>query len=157
MSQAAGAKIRIAQESLQKFNRRIRMLTYRTRGRSLQQTIEGVKQYLKRWHGYYGYCETPTVLEKIEGWIRRRLWAMIWKQWRVCKQRYRELRKRGVSKKEATLTAMSSKGPWRMSHCRAMQMAYPTEYFSKARTSKACVENFINYRTAVYGPVCTVV
>ncbi len=131
MSQAAGAKIRIAKESLEKFSRRIKKLTYRTRGRSLQQTIEGLKQYLQGWHGYYGYCETPTVLERIEGWIRRRLRAVIWKQWRVCKQRYRELRKRGVSQKEAAQTAMSSKGSWRMSHCRAMQVAYPTEYFRK--------------------------
>jgi len=69
MSQAAWAKIRIAQESLQKFNRRIRRLTYRTMGRSIQQRIKGLKQYLQGWHGY---CETPMVLERIEGWIRRK-------------------------------------------------------------------------------------
>jgi RNA-directed DNA polymerase len=131
MSQGAGAKIRIAQESLEKMQRQIRRLTYRTRGRSLQETMRGLKQYLQGWHGYYGYCETPTVLERIEGWIRRRLRAMIWKQWRVCKHRYQELKKRGVSKKEAVLTAMSSKGPWRISHCRAMQVAYPAEYFRR--------------------------
>jgi len=133
MSVKAEAKIRIAPESLRRFPRKVKQLTRRSRGQSLRQMIEKLSRYLQGWLNYYGHCQTASVLERLEGWIRHRLRAVIWKQWRLSRQRYKELRKHGVGKELAASTAMSSKGPWRISHCRAMQVAFPISYFRDRR------------------------
>jgi RNA-directed DNA polymerase len=129
MSGKDGIKIRIAGESVKRFKRAVRRLTYRTQGWDIARMVARLSRYLRGWLGYYGYCETPSVLERLEGWIRRRLRSVYWKHWRISKRRYAELYRRGVSRKESACMAMSTLGPWRISHTRAMQVAFPTSYF----------------------------
>jgi RNA-directed DNA polymerase len=126
-----GIKIRIAGESLKRFRREVRRLTYRTQGWDIARMVDRLSRYLRGWLGYYGYCETPSVLERQEGWIRRRLRSVHWKHWRKSKRRYTELHRRGVNRMESASMAMSSLGPWRISHTRAMQIALPTSYFQR--------------------------
>lgn len=64
------------------FKERVRERTRRAGGISLVQRIEGVRVYLTGWLGYFGFCQTPTVLRMLEQWIRRRLRAVAWRQWR---------------------------------------------------------------------------
>ena len=72
-------------------------MTRRTRGISLQQLIEDLTPYLIGWRGYFGFCQTPRVLTNLEAWIRRRLRSYLWRQWRNGRNRFNELRRRGVS------------------------------------------------------------
>ena len=65
----------------------------RTRGASLEKIVEGLSRYLVGWRGYFGFCETPSVLRALEQWIRRRLRSIVWKQWRRGRTRYAELRR----------------------------------------------------------------
>ena len=75
-----GAERRIASKALSKFKVKIRDMTSRTRGRSLEQIVEDLAPYLIGWRGYFGFCQTPRVLTNLEAWIRRRLRSYLWRQ-----------------------------------------------------------------------------
>jgi RNA-directed DNA polymerase len=79
---AALAKRRIGPKAVDRFQERIRDLTSRTRGVSMERMAEELSCYLRGWMGYFGKCETPSVLAGLEQWLRRRLQSAIWKQWK---------------------------------------------------------------------------
>jgi RNA-directed DNA polymerase len=118
-------KRRLAPQTVTRFKARVRELTRRTRGRSLKQIIEELSRYLIGWRGYFGFCETPSVLRKLEHWTRRRLRAVPWKQWKRGRTRFAELRRRGVGRDLAASTAGSPHGPWRLSQSPALTLAFP--------------------------------
>jgi RNA-directed DNA polymerase len=122
-------KRRIAPKAVDRFKDRIREITSRTRGVSIQRMAEDLTRYLRGWTGYFGKCETPTVLQSLEEWTRRRLRSAIWKQWKRGKVRYAELVKRGVSQDLAAKTAGSGHGPWRLAQSPALGIALPNAYF----------------------------
>jgi RNA-directed DNA polymerase len=122
-------KRRLADKSLVRFRARVRQLTRRVRGVSLRQMVQELAAYLRGWRAYFGFCETPTILRRLDKWIRRRLRAVVWKQWTRPGTRFRQLRKRGVNAKDAILTARSNRGPWRVTLTAALCWALPGEYF----------------------------
>ena len=122
-------KRRIAPKTLLRFKKRIRELTKRNRGVSLQRMVEQLRRYLIGWRGYFGFCQTPSVLRDLDSWIRRRLRCFQWKQWKRGKTRFAELRKRGVGKDLAAQTAGSSRGLWHISRSPALSIALPGAYF----------------------------
>lgn len=119
----------IAPKSLARFKQKVRELTGRTRGISIEQMTKELSIYLRGWKGYFGFCQTPTVLEELDQWIRRRLRSLIWKHGTRGSQRYRLLRQRGVRHELAAKAAGSSHGPWRMAKSQALHVAYPISYF----------------------------
>ena len=84
---------------------------------------------MRGWKGYFGLTETRSVLRNLDSWIRRRLRCVLWKQWKTYRRRKRELIKWGVKEALAVATALSGKGPWRICHTFAVQMALPNEFF----------------------------
>lgn len=122
-------KRRIAPKTLLRFKKRIRELTKRNRGVSLEQMVQELRRYLIGWRGYFGFCQTPSVLRNLDSWIRRRLRCFQWKQWKRGKTRFAELRKRGVGKDLAAQTAGSSRGLWHISRSPALSFALPGAYF----------------------------
>lgn len=123
-------KRRIAPQSLDRFKKRIRELTRRPGNKSLGRRIEELRRYLVGWRGYFGFCETPTILQRLDSWIRRRLRALVWKSWKRPSTRYRELRKNGIGRLLAGHTAGSARGVWRVSHSPALNTALSNAYFS---------------------------
>src|SRR5450631_1658245 len=124
-----GSERRIAPKALDKFKTRIRDMTRRTLGISLQQMIKELKPYLLGWRGYFGFCQTPQVLTNLEARIRRRLRLYLWRQRRTGQNRFTELRRRRVGKFRAAVAAGSPTGLWRMSGHPAVQQALRNEYF----------------------------
>ena len=122
-------KRRIAPKAVVRFKERVRELTSRTRGVSIERMAEELARYLKGWLGYFGKCQTPSVLEDLERWVRRRLRSVIWKQWKRGTVRFAELRKRKVGKDLAAQTAGSAHGPWRLANSPALAIALPNAYF----------------------------
>ena len=125
----ASAKRRIAPKAIQRYKDRIRELTRRTRGVSIETMAEQLTVYLRGWKNYFGICDTPSVLEKLEQWTRRRLRSVIWKQWKCGSVRFAELRQRGVGVPLAAQTAGSAHGPWRIANSPALTIALPNAYF----------------------------
>ena len=119
----------IAPQALVRFKAKIRDLTRRTRGATLAQITEDLSRYLIGWRGYFGFCETPLVLRALDGWTRRRLRAIAWKQWKRGPTRFAELRRRGVGHQLAAQTAGSAHGPWRLAQSPALSMALPNAFF----------------------------
>ncbi len=119
----------IAPQALRQFKKRVRELTRRNRGVSLQHMIWRLARYLRGWRAYFGFCETTAVFRDLDSWIRRRLRCVIWKQWKVFRRRRRGLMTRGLDRKLASMTAFCSQGPWRLSQSKAMHVAFPTAYF----------------------------
>ncbi len=124
-----GRERRIAPQALAKFKARIRDLTRRTRGLSLEQLIQELAPYLIGWRSYFGFCQTPRVLTNLEARIRRRLRAYLYRQWQNGRNRSKELRRRGVPKFNAAVAAGSPTGFWRMSRHPAVQMALRNHVF----------------------------
>jgi RNA-directed DNA polymerase len=124
-----GSERRIAPKALDKFKDRIREITCRTRGISLQQMIADLTPYLIGWRGYFGFCQTPRVLTNLEAWIRRRLRLYLWRQWRNGHNRFTELRRFGIAKFAASVAAGSPTGLWRMSGHPAVQHALRNQVF----------------------------
>lgn len=122
-------RIKIAEPSLQCFRAQVRRMTRRNRGRSVEEVVGQLRKYLIGWGGYFQLAQTPTIFRDLDSWIRRRLRSLLWKQWKVYANRKRELIQRGGPEDLARSEAWSAKGPWRMSHAKAVQMALPNRYF----------------------------
>jgi len=122
-------KRRIAPQAIGRFKKRVRELTRRTRGVSIERMAEELTRYLRGWLGYFGRCDTPAVLRRLEEWTRRRLRSAIWKQWKRGTTRFAELRRRGVGVSVAARAAGSARGPWRLANSPALTRALPKAYF----------------------------
>lgn len=121
---------RIAPAALKRLKDRVRKITSRKRGNSLQQIIEELTSYLRGWIGYFGYCQTPTVLQNLEQWIRRKLRCIVWKRWKRSSTRYKRLRAMGLSILHAREGAGNgSRGPWRMSASPPLHSAFSISHF----------------------------
>jgi group II intron reverse transcriptase/maturase len=119
--------IRIAKGSLERFREKLRRLTKRTRSGKLEEVIEEINRYMMGWIGYYRLANTPSVLERLDSWIRRRLRQMVWKRWKRGKTRYRELVKLSVPRERAGLGAVG-KSPWHMSKTPVINEALSNVY-----------------------------
>jgi RNA-directed DNA polymerase len=119
----------IAPQALARFRTRVRELTSRTGGRSLSQVIPELSRYLIGWRGYFGFCETPSILRDLDRWIRRRLRAIVWKQGKYGTTRFGELHRRGIGKHLAAKAAGSAHGVWRLSKSPALSYAFPNAFF----------------------------
>jgi RNA-directed DNA polymerase len=121
---------RIAPQALARFKQRAWELTSRNQGRALSEVIDRLAVYVRGWRGYFGFCETPSVLRDLDQWLRRRLRSLVWKQWKRGRRRFAELVRRGVSRALAAQTAGSSHGPWRLAKSPALHIALPTAHFA---------------------------
>ena len=120
---------RIAPQALARFKAKVRELTQRTCGKGLVQIAKELSVYLIGWRGYFGFCQTPSVLRALDEWLRRRLRAIAWKQWKRGSTRFAELRRRGVGRNLAAQTAGSPHGPWRLANSPALTIAMPIAFF----------------------------
>jgi RNA-directed DNA polymerase len=123
-------KRRIAPPALDRFKERVRDLTRRDCGNSLDTITKDLARYLIGWRGYFGFGELPSELRNLDKWIRRRLRAIAWKQWKRGRKRYKELCRRGVDHDLAARAAGSGHGPWRMALTPAMHTALPNAFFT---------------------------
>jgi RNA-directed DNA polymerase len=119
---------RVSIKALKAMKQRVREITFRTRGRRIEQVVQELRKYLLGWKAYFGISEVRYVFKELDSWIKRRLRCYLWKQW--GRGGYRELRKRGVSRDLAWNTAKSAHSPWRLSRSPALAFALPARYFA---------------------------
>ena len=122
-----GAKLKVADKAIEKLKDRVRELTRRTRGTRIGVIVAELRKSLLGWKAYFGIAEVLSPLREIDKWIRRKLRCYLWKQWGASG--YRQLRKRGVSVREAWNTSKSAHGPWRLSKTPALAIALPLQFF----------------------------
>ncbi|RQT01692.1 group II intron reverse transcriptase/maturase [Burkholderia contaminans] len=123
------ARLRIAPESLKRLTARIRELMRPGRGRSVSQTIEALNPVLRGWISYFRYTEVKGALEALDGWIRRRLRSLLWRQAKRWRARTVMLRRRGLSEARAWQSSRNGRGPWWNAGASHMNAAFPKRYF----------------------------
>jgi RNA-directed DNA polymerase len=129
ISMCGQTKIRIHQKTILRFKDRVRELTNRNSGKSLDQIIKGLNQYLIGWWNYYRLTEARYIFKSLKGWIIRRLRCVVWKQWKNPKTKARNLERLGISHKAAVLCGNARKKHWRMSKVKWVIIALPNRYF----------------------------
>ena len=132
--------VRVHWKTIKRFRLRVRELTCRTRGRSLPQVIAELNRYLRGWWQYFGLSESANRLRPLAHWVRRRLRALVWKQWKNRRTRVQALLKRGIARAFAVTTGCARKGPWRMSRVLWVTMALPDQYFHSLGLSFPWIE-----------------
>jgi RNA-directed DNA polymerase len=155
----AGPNIRraIAPKSLERFKQRIREITRRAKGASMKTIMEELAPYMRGWRGYFGFCQTPEVLIALARWVRLRLRAALWRQWKTPRRRRAALVANGVSQWAARNTADSGRGPCHLARSRALSAGLSNATSDRSVSHPCSARVSATSRTAVYGPVCMVV
>jgi group II intron reverse transcriptase/maturase len=122
---------RISPKALQDFKERIRQITSRNGGRSLETVMEELRVYLLGWKAYFRLADTPRVFRDLDQWIARRLRMVQLKQWKRGTTAYREMRKRGVPDALARKAAHFAGSWWRLAAHGALQTAMPGKLFER--------------------------
>jgi RNA-directed DNA polymerase len=118
----------IAPKSVNRFKQRIREITRRAKGVSFEATMEELAPYMRGWRDYFGFCQSPGVLITLTRWVRLRLRAALWRQWKTPPRRRAALIALRVSG-ELRNTADSGRGPWNIARSKALSVGLSNAYF----------------------------
>jgi group II intron reverse transcriptase/maturase len=132
-------KRRVAAKALARLKARIRGLTSRSGGRSIEQVVATLRSYLIGWRSYFRLADTPRVFAQLEEWLHRRLRAIHLKHWKRGTVVFRELRRRGVSGHVAAMAARFTGNWWRVAGHAALHLALPTSYFDQLGVPRLAV------------------
>ncbi|MBV8451327.1 MAG: group II intron reverse transcriptase/maturase, partial [Deltaproteobacteria bacterium] len=127
----AGPEVKriVAPKALNQFKQRIRDITRRAKGVSIRATMDELAPYMRGWRGYFGYCETPDVLMYLTRWVRLRLRAALWRQWKTPRRRRAALLALGVHQRLASNTAGSGRGARYLARAKALSVGLSNAYF----------------------------
>lgn len=126
-----GVEIRIHEQSYKKFKAKIRKATNRNTGISMEMRLKRLGQITTGWINYYGIAKGLAKLKEIEGWVRRRLRACIWKQWKKIGTRHKNLTRLGVPNRKAWEYANTRKGYWRISNSPIVSTTLGNKYLEE--------------------------
>ena len=124
-------KLKIAEASRERLAEKIRKTLREARGGSLKQAIERLNPVLRGWVAYFRLTEVKGVLEDLDGWIRRKLRALLWRQWKRTYTRAKNLMRAGIDKVRAWRSATNGRGPWWNGGASQMNAAYPKSWFDR--------------------------
>lgn len=124
-------KVRLAEQTIKRLKNKVRELTRRSSGQSMEQRLENLNAYFKGWMGYFWLAETPRIFQRVDAWVRRRLRMCLWKQWKTWKSRLRNLKRLKIKRSSAIDIALSSKGCWRISLTPQMHRALGLAYWQE--------------------------
>jgi group II intron reverse transcriptase/maturase len=153
-------KVRIDPDARRRAKERLRKLTSRRWGVSMERRIRELNRYTVGWTAYFAYADTPRPFADLDEWLRRRLRQVKWKQWKRYRTRSRELRALGIPERNARQWAGSRRGYWRIAGSPVLQRALPNAYWRELG-----LQGFSDpyrrlrdaMRTAGCGPACLVV
>ena len=156
---SAGPEVKrvIAPKALERFKQRIREITRRAKGVSIETTIEELAPYMRGWRSYFGFCETPEVLDYLTRWVRLRLRAALWRQWKTPRRRRAACWNWGSVHGWRATPPAAGEALGTSRGLRPYLLGFPmhTSNRSDFRVDRGVLAQ--PTRTAVYGPVRTVV
>ena len=154
-------RLKVAVESVKRLKRKLKEIFRMGRGRNLERFIqEDLNPFLKGWINYFRLAEVRLIFEELDGWIRRKLRCILWRQLKRTYTRARKLMRRGIQEQRAFESAANGRGPWWNSGASHMNEAFKKSYFDHMNlvsllTQLQQLQQTL--RTAVYGTVRTVV
>lgn len=122
-------RLKVARESIKRLRGKLKERFRKAKGQSISRVLEEIKPLLRGWIAYFRLVEAPSVLEELDGWIRRRLRCILWRQWKRNYTRVRNLIRLGLSKDRALQSAGNGRGPWWNSGSSNMNRGLGNLYF----------------------------
>lgn len=126
-----GVEIRIHEKSYEKFKAKVKEITNRNTGISMEMRIKRLNEVTTGWLNYFKVAKAMKKIERLEQWIRRRLRACIWKQWKKVRTRYTNLKRLGVPTYKAWEYANTRKGYWRISNSPIVSTTLGNKYLEE--------------------------
>jgi group II intron reverse transcriptase/maturase len=123
-------RIRVAPKAVRRMQTRLRKLTGRKRGISMERRIGELNRYITGWCAYFALAESYEAFRGVEGWLRRRLRQVRWKEWKRVRTRIRNLQALGIIRVEAIRWGCTRKGPWRLAGSPVLSRALPNAYWT---------------------------
>jgi RNA-directed DNA polymerase len=153
-------RLKVAKQAVKRLKTLLREIFRKGEGRSVSKVIKELSPKLRGWINYFKLAEVKNIFEELDGWVRRKLRRIIWKQWKRPYTRAKNLMKRGLEEKRAWKSATNGRGIWWNAGASHMHEAFKKAYFDKMGLvslldSIMAIRN--KSRTAVYGTVRTVV
>jgi RNA-directed DNA polymerase len=124
-------RIRVAAKAIKRVKGELRILTRRNWGVSMEYRIGKINRFTTGWVGYFRLADSEGTFRDLDGWIRRRLRQIRWKEWKSTAAKRHNLRIRGISERSARKWAGSSKGYWRVAGSRVLQVSLPNTYWNR--------------------------
>ena len=124
-------RLKVAPSSVNRLKMVLKKLFRQGRGRNLGRFIESLKPTLRGWINYFRLSEVKGLFEDLDGWIRRKLRSIIWRQWKRSYPRAKGLMKRGISEQRAWQSAVNGRGPWWNSGASHMNQAFAKKFFDQ--------------------------
>jgi RNA-directed DNA polymerase len=143
---AGKVRITVAPTALKRAQDRIRQLTTRNWGVSMERRIKEINRFTVGWTAYFAFADTILPFERLDKWLRRRLRQVRWKEWKRPQTRYRNLRALGINDRDARSWAASQKGYWRVAGSWPLQTALPNAYWHKTAGLKGFTDPYQRFR-----------
>jgi len=126
------ARLKVAPQSVQRLQLKLKGLFRAGRGRNLARFIhEDLNPVIRGWARYFHLSEVRGTFEELDGWLRRKLRCMLWRQWKRPATRFKRLRARGLVELRAWKSASNGRGSWWNSGSSHMNEAFPKRYFDQ--------------------------
>jgi RNA-directed DNA polymerase len=122
-------RMKVANASVQRFKEKIRELIRQGRGRNIGKLIEQLQPLIRGWIAYFKRVDVKSTFEELDGWIRRKLRCILWRQWKRRRTRAQRLMQRGIGEARARESAGNGRGPWWNAGASHMNEAFPTSFF----------------------------
>jgi hypothetical protein len=121
----------VAKKAVARLKANLKTLFRRGRGKNIRTTVEEMTPKLRGWVIYFRYSEVKGIFDELDGWLRRKLRRILWKQWKRPYTRAKNLMRRGLSEATAWRSATNGRGPWWNAGAAHMNKAVPKSYFDK--------------------------
>jgi RNA-directed DNA polymerase len=139
-------RVTVAPKARQRAKDRLRRLTTRNRGVSMERRIREINRFTVGWTAYFHLADTFLPFERLDKWLRRRLRQIRWKEWKRPKTRYRGLRALGLPDRDCREVAASQKGYWAIAHSPQLQRALRNAYWHKTMGLKGFLDPYRRFR-----------
>lgn len=131
LDDVAQTRLKVADASIQRLKVKLRALFRAGRGRSLQRFIEELTPVLRAWVNYFRLAEVKGIVEELDGWLRRKLRCLLWRQWKRNFTRAKALMRRGLERVRSWTSATNGRGPWWNAGASHMNEAFPKSFFDR--------------------------
>jgi RNA-directed DNA polymerase len=123
-------RLRVAPKSVDRFKGKLKAALRQGRGRNIARTVKDLAPVLRGWIGYFRLADAKGIFEELDGWLRRRLRCILWRQWKRRPTRAKQLMRRGLAEERAWKSAYNGRGPWWNAGASHMNDAFRVTYFA---------------------------
>jgi RNA-directed DNA polymerase len=124
-------RLRVAASSVERLRDKLRTVFREGRGCSVARTVADLAPILRGWTAYFRLAEAKGVFEDLDGWLRRKLRCLLWRQWKRPRTRAKKLMQRGLAEARAWQSAVNGHGPWWNAGASHMNDAFRKSFFDQ--------------------------